>query len=307
MFSKFIGLVQKIVDRFRFIDRFFERVYEEKQNEPNLFTHFVKNYLFLRREGGYIWKSIKFCLVQKKENVRFFSQNAEKVDTVANFLADEQSKKIYTGMIKFRQTHKREDFPIATLEEIEYFIDKLKFDKDEVFIDCGAYIGDTIDDFLIHCQEYKQIVAFEPEPKNFEKLKAKYGSYPKITLLNAGVYDREGVINFTGTEISGTVFTEGMAKANIISVEIKTIDNLNLEKVTFIKMDIEEAELNALKGAEKTIRRDKPKLAICIYHCNEDMIRIAEYIHNLIPEYKLYVRQHSLFPSVASTVIYAIP
>jgi len=90
-----------------------------------------------------------------------------------------------------------------------------------------------------------------------------------------------------------------------MSIEVKSIDNLNLENVTFIKMDIEGAELNALKGAEKTLLRDKPKLAICIYHSNEDMICIAEYIHNLVPEYKLYVKQHFLFPSAASTVLYA--
>jgi hypothetical protein len=92
----------------------------------------------------------------------------------------------------------------------------------------------------------------------------------------------------------------------VISIQVKTIDNLNLEKVTFIKMDVEGAELNALKGAEKTILKDKPKLAICIYHSNEDMVCIAEYIHNLAPEYKLYVRQHFLFPSAAETVLYAI-
>jgi hypothetical protein len=71
-------------------------------------------------------------------------------------------------------------------------------------------------------------------------------------------------------------------------------------------MDIEGAELNALKGAEKTIIKDKPKLAICIYHSNEDMIQIAEYIHNLIPAYKIYIRQYRLYPSAAETVLYAV-
>lgn len=71
-------------------------------------------------------------------------------------------------------------------------------------------------------------------------------------------------------------------------------------------MDIEGAELNALKGAEKTIIKYKPKLAICIYHSNQDMVLIAEYIHNLIPDYKIYIRQHSLYPSAAETVLYAL-
>jgi hypothetical protein len=76
-------------------------------------------------------------------------------------------------------------------------------------------------------------------------------------------------------------------------------------------MDIEGAEFNALIGAKETILRDKPKLAICIYHSNEDMLRIAEWIHVLVPEYKLYVRHHGAKNYVhpvmgpAETVLYA--
>ena len=65
------------------------------------------------------------------------------------------------------------------------------------------------------------------------------------------------------------------------------------QNATWIKMDIEGAELNALRGAKGIIRRNHPKLTICIYHSDEDMIRIAEYIHELVPEYKLYVRNHT--------------
>ena len=76
------------------------------------------------------------------------------------------------------------------------------------------------------------------------------------------------------------------------------------DKVTFIKMDVEGAELESLKGAEKTIRRDKPKLAICIYHKPEDMWTIPLYIKELVPEYKLYIRHHS--SGVCETVLYAV-
>ena len=92
---------------------------------------------------------------------------------------------------------------------------------------------------------------------------------------------------------------------NATRIQVKTIDGLNLEKVTLIKMDIEGAELNALKGAQRTIARDKPKLAICIYHSDDDMIRIAEYIHELALGYKLYVRHHTT--TFAETVLYALP
>ena len=69
-------------------------------------------------------------------------------------------------------------------------------------------------------------------------------------------------------------------------------------------MDIEGAELSALHGAEKTIKRDKPVLAICVYHKREDLIAIPQYIKELVPEYKLYLRAH--FPYASELVLYAI-
>ena len=75
-------------------------------------------------------------------------------------------------------------------------------------------------------------------------------------------------------------------------------------RVTFIKMDIEGSELEALKGAQQTIQRDRPKLAICIYHKPEDMTDIPLYIKSLVPEYRLYVRHHS--NRCSETVLYAV-
>jgi hypothetical protein len=70
-------------------------------------------------------------------------------------------------------------------------------------------------------------------------------------------------------------------------------------------MDIEGAELDALKGAEETIKRDKPKLAICIYHKDSDFVETPEYIHEFVPEYRLYVRHHGR-TSARETVLYAV-
>ncbi len=88
-------------------------------------------------------------------------------------------------------------------------------------------------------------------------------------------------------------------------IEVTAIDNCDVcREATFIKMDIEGAEWEALHGAEKTIVRNHPTLAICIYHSNEDMVRIIPYIHHLCPKYRLYVRQHSY--GTSETVLYAV-
>ena len=76
------------------------------------------------------------------------------------------------------------------------------------------------------------------------------------------------------------------------------------EKATFIKMDIEGSELEALKGAKNQIMNYSPRLAICVYHKREDLITIPQYIKKLVPEYKLYLRAH--FPYASELVIYGI-
>ena len=89
-------------------------------------------------------------------------------------------------------------------------------------------------------------------------------------------------------------------------IQADSIDNIiGDRKITFIKLDIEGAELNAIKGAERAIKHWRPKMAVCIYHTDHDMIEIAEYIKENYPFYKIYIRHYSWF--YADTVLYAIP
>jgi hypothetical protein len=125
-------------------------------------------------------------------------------------------------------------------------------------------------------------------------------------LITAGVYSKDGVLYFSGEGTNGKVSEISREAGGEKSIGVRSIDGLNLqEKITFIKMDIEGAEIDALIGAKETILRWKPKLAISIYHSNEDMVRIAEYIHEIMPEYKLYVRHCNKYPFAHETVLYA--
>ncbi|WP_207131900.1 FkbM family methyltransferase [Clostridium botulinum] len=88
-------------------------------------------------------------------------------------------------------------------------------------------------------------------------------------------------------------------------MEVTSIDEfLQGKEVTFIKMDIEGAELEALKGAENTIKRYKPKLAICTYHKPMDIVNIPIYLKSIVPEYNIYLRHYSYGP--LDTVCYAV-
>jgi FkbM family methyltransferase len=241
-----------------------------------------------------------------KESYAFFGQNAERVKRVTELFYDEESKKTFDKMIRFRQTGKKSDY-ISHGSQTQYFINNFfTYGKNEVFIDCGALDGDTIEEFLkLPNMKYEQIIAFEPSVENFKLMEKKFNNQ-KIILINAGVYSKDGELYFLEYRDGSRVSETPIGTKEEISVKVKAIDNLkNLKKVTFIKMDIEGTEIEALKGAKNIISRDKPRLAISIYHSNEDMLRIAEWIHASVPEYKLYCRHHSIYPSFCETILYA--
>ena len=110
--------------------------------------------------------------------VAFFAKNAERVRSVADMLLDDGSKEVFLELVKFRQTRDKRDFPSRWDWRSSYFIQETKPVPGEVFIDCGAYTGDTLDIFLKRCPAYKHIVAFEPDPQNYHHLTKKYGTCP---------------------------------------------------------------------------------------------------------------------------------
>ncbi|MDR2579740.1 MAG: FkbM family methyltransferase [Fibromonadaceae bacterium] len=265
----------------------------------------------------FFWKKIvQPCWIRVKElsgsikvedgAIAFFEENSERAKLVTELFSDLESKKTFTAMINYRQTGKRKDH-VYHDRHTQYFINNFfTYGKNEVLIDCGAFTGNSIESFLrLPKMEYEQIIAFEPNIENYRILEDKFAKKnDKFILLNAGAYSKEGKLYFSGFGNSGSISETPTGAKEEVSVAVKAIDDLlSLKKVTFIKMDVEGAEMEALKGARKTILRDKPRLAISIYHSNEDMLRIAEWIHDLVPEYKLYCRQHDLY--FVDTVLYA--
>lgn len=133
-------------------------------------------------------------------------------------------------------------------------------------------------------------------------LKRKYCDDERIKLINSGLSKQSGELYFYEQGSSSYLTTK--ERSNSI-VTIAAIDEITeCRNATWIKMDIEGAEWDALHGAERVIRKNRPKLTICIYHSDEDMIRIAEWVHETVPKYKLYVRHHTRRDH--ETVLYAI-
>lgn len=180
----------------------------------------------------------------------------------------------------------------------------IHYEAEEVFVDAGCLDLRSSLDLRERCGKLSKVYAFEPDPECYKvcvRNKENY-HFPEAEILPFGAWSETKTLYFQASGFgSSHISNEGDT-----SIQVKSIDEVvdGDKKVTFIKMDIEGSELEALKGAVHTIQRDKPKLAICIYHKPEDMTEIPLYIKSLVPEYKFYVRHHS--NCWTDTVLYAV-
>lgn len=183
----------------------------------------------------------------------------------------------------------------------QYFDDVIALEKGEVFVDAGVYNCGTDIDFIKRCPDYKDIVAFEPDPVLYKNClnRIKVCQMRDVKIHNIGLWNKKEKLSFQPGGAGGCLSDNGMIK-----VQLDTLDHVLTKGATFIKMDIEGAELEALEGAKNTIMKYKPKLAICVYHKPEDIVKIPCYLHKIVPEYSFYMRHHSKGPG--ETVLYAV-
>ena len=177
----------------------------------------------------------------------------------------------------------------------------------EVFVDCGAFQGETAIAFVDFLKkhdicDYKSIIEIEPDASNIKVMEERLKGYKNIEFVKAGVYDKNGQLSFCSEQGSSSKISDsGDVSIDVISLDEYIKDDV---PVSFIKMDIEGSELKALYGAKRTIERNRPKLAICVYHKNEDLIEIPRYIRSWGMDYKFYLRSYSRCG--VETVIYAV-
>lgn len=242
-------------------------------------------------------------LIKRGLDYDYFKDNYEEFLQTYNWLEDSKSKKTMEDYL--RGHIELIGFPMKEVWEIDdvkkqYFPeDVIQLTDNEVFVDCGAYTGDTLECFLRMVNSFKKYYALEPDVRRFEELKTKLKE--GVIHVPVGAWDKKEQLFFSIENECGEVNSSGE-----LSIDVDKVDNAidKNDKVTFIKMDIEGAELAALHGAEEIIRKDKPKLAICVYHKREDLITIPQYIKSIVPEYKLYLRAHFLYAS--EVVLYAV-
>jgi FkbM family methyltransferase len=231
---------------------------------------------------------------------------AAKLEQVRAMLADERSVEVFDAILdRLLFAGGPSDLMARVYEGNQYFPpDLIHLTKDESFVEAGAYTGDTICDFLKRTGgTFASIHCFELDAVNFKMLQQTAASLPtpeRIILHPEGLWDEPLEISYS-VEKSQSTIGAGAARGHVVRLD----DAIGEARVTFLKMDIEGAELKALDGARKTILANKPTLAICVYHHFKDLWEIPLFIKSLVPEYRIYLRHHTKLEY--ETVCYALP
>ena len=208
-------------------------------------------------------------------------------------LEDYRSKKLLNAILN-NWVH----YDFNTLSEViekcydDYFdLDLIPTCNEEVFVDLGAYTGDSTISFLRNYGDsYKKIYAYEITPETYQILVSNLKDYPNVVCYLKGVGDTRSslsVVNSSADASANTVFVSDNG-----TIPMVTLDEDIGEKLTMIKADIEGFEQEALLGAINHIKNDHPRLLISVYHKNEDLWKIPKMIKEIDPTYKFYLRYH---------------
>ncbi len=233
-------------------------------------------------------------------------EQVDEVRTAARLWADDESRSEYLNQIRWRALGDYDCLGGPHREE-QYFPESLfHLMPGEVFVDCGAYDGDTAERFIARNPDFAKLLAIEPDPGNYRRLcqwaERQIEVKDRIFTHRLAVGASAGAVRF---DAAGAIWA-GISEGGNILVECVPLDDLVADAApTYIKMDIEGVELDALTGSRCIIERYQPVLAICVYHRQSDLWKVPQFIRTLHENYSLFLRPHG--DDGRELVCYAVP
>ena len=229
----------------------------------------------------------------------WLEQHEKELQAAYALLADEQSRKVFSSTLNYKLSGKISYLFDCTTQRIEDIESLLAPSQEEIYLDLGAYNGDTIKELgELTDWHWRTAVAVEPDRRNCRKLRLLAeelkGRGLAVEVQEAGIWSKEGELGFSDSGGRQSTFI-GAEKR---TVPVTTIDAVaGVRAVTLIKMDVEGAELQALSGGRMTLQKFAPKLFIAAYHYDVDLFRLPLLLHKLVPDYKIYLRKHPYVPA----------
>ncbi|MDP0590121.1 MAG: FkbM family methyltransferase [Candidatus Endonucleobacter bathymodioli] len=186
-------------------------------------------------------------------------------------------------------------------EKEQYFEDFLQLaPAGESFVDAGGFDGYTSLQFIRICPEYQSINVFEPDPENFSVCNSRLPQHENIKVHDLGLSDSKKTLKFEMGGVRSRITDVGSMEINV-----DRLDDVLSSSVTFIKMDIEGAEISAIDGAAGTINEYHPRLGICVYHGAGAFWEIPKKVLSIRDDYRIYLRHYT--ESIYETVMFFIP
>lgn len=231
-----------------------------------------------------------------------FESHADRLENVYRRLADEESRRVFRCLMNFRLSHDLAHMHgFVDAQFRQYFEPFLRLNRDgETFVDVGCYDGYTTEEFIVRCPSFAAAHVFEPEAANMDKVRARLGGKARVAYHAVGAWDRPEVLRFQASGSSSSI-----GEVGDVEIQAGRIDDEIKGPITFLKMDIEGAEMRALAGAAGSIREFHPRLAICVYHKVDDLWRIPEFVLSIRDDYELFLRHYT--EGITETVMFFIP
>lgn len=226
-------------------------------------------------------------------NRDFIERNKDNLDAAYSLFEDEESKRIFKGCAEFIFGGELDVLQSITSDKSEAFENILKLNENEAFLDLGAYRGDTVEEFLHYAKgKYESIIALEPDRRSHKKLALFVEKKYNVITVQKAITDKSSVAFFNSAAGRQSSLSDKGEK-----IETVTVDELCAgRRITYIKMDVEGAEYEALSGGEETLKEQKPKLNIALYHNSKDIFALPLKIASINPDYKFFIRRHPYIP-----------
>jgi FkbM family methyltransferase len=257
------------------------------------------------------WKFWQFMANEDRlELPQRILEYADEMEPAYRLLSDARSRQEFRAQIRWRCLPDSDCRPAYDDPREMYFpSDLFRLLADEVFVDCGAFDGDSLQAFLDAANgQFGRIYAWEADAGNVGRLKRRVAQLPsaisaKVTVLPYAIGGHDGTVWFSA---DGTLGSRVAAAESAQEVECRSLDRTFEEiRPSLIKMDIEGAELEALRGAVRTMARHRPVMAICAYHKCEHLWTIPQLLKRANPDYEIYLRRYA--EDCWETVYYAVP
>jgi FkbM family methyltransferase len=238
-------------------------------------------------------------------NRKYYLENLSKLLLVKELFTEQQSLDIFDSISKFLQTFNSNLLPFPDPVN-QYFPDNINiWDGKNVFLDIGSFDGQTIVDAYQRYGKLDTAIAYEPDPININLINKKVNLFNpefSVLIIPCGVWSKTEILKFSsGWGEGSTIQNDGN-----ISIQCLALDETLFGIVPgYIKMDIEGAELEALRGAENTIKKYRPSLAISLYHKPDHLFKVPLLIKSWDLGYNYFIRSHG--NNLFETILYCIP